>query len=334
GQRSCIGRGFALQEATLFLAMMVQRFDLTPAEPDYQLQIKQTLTIKPEHLYIHATRRDTTIVAADAAPAAAARNATAPVAANGVPVTVLYGSNAGTSEAFAQRIANDAAQRGYTPTVATLDSHTGKLPAEGLLVVVTSSYEGQPPDNARTFLPWVRELPAGALDGVRYVVFGCGNKDWARTYQAIPIEVDENLERAGARRVLPRGAANARGDFFGDFEDWYAGFWGPVSAEFGHEEAAPTAAPLLEVEFVGATRDPLLRQNRLELGTVVANRELVDMTAAGARSKRHIEIALPAGATYRAGDYLAVLPLNPAGAVDRALGRFGLAYDAQTVIRI
>ena len=38
GQRSCIGRGFALQEATLFLAMMLQRFDLTPADPDYQLK--------------------------------------------------------------------------------------------------------------------------------------------------------------------------------------------------------------------------------------------------------------------------------------------------------
>ncbi|MFC4943703.1 bifunctional cytochrome P450/NADPH--P450 reductase [Pseudonocardia sp. GCM10023141] len=333
GQRSCIGRGFALQEATLFLAMMLQRFDLSPADPDYRLKIKQTLTIKPEGLYVHARRRATTIVAG-AEPAATPRTAAASGEANDIPVTVLYGSNAGTSEAFAQRIANDARQRGYSPTVATLDSRVGTLPTDGLLVVVTSSYEGQPPDNARAFLPWVRTLPAGALDGVRYVVFGCGNKDWARTYQAIPTAVDENLARAGAHRVLPRGEANARGDFFGDFEDWYGGFWGPVSAAFGQDGAAPAASPLLEVEFVGATRDPILRQNKLQLGTIVANRELVDMTAAGARSKRHLEIALPAGATYRAGDYLAVLPLNPAASVDRALRRFGLARDAQTVIRI
>ncbi|GAA3352434.1 hypothetical protein GCM10020366_02060 [Saccharopolyspora gregorii] len=33
GQRSCIGRGFALQEATLFLAMLLQRFDITAADP-------------------------------------------------------------------------------------------------------------------------------------------------------------------------------------------------------------------------------------------------------------------------------------------------------------
>ena len=63
------------------------------------------------------------------------------------------------------------------------------------------------------------------------------------------------------------------------------------------------------------------------------NRELVDL-GAGGRSKRHVEIALPAGQTYRAGDYLAVLPLNPAAAVDRALARFGLSYDAQAVVRL
>ncbi|WP_366521101.1 hypothetical protein [Lapillicoccus sp.] len=58
------------------------------------------------------------------------------------------------------------------------------------------------------------------------------------------------------------------------------------------------------------------------------------MDASGARSKRHLEIALPDGMTYETGDYLAVLPLNPTLAVDRALSRFDLAYDAQTVIRI
>jgi cytochrome P450/NADPH-cytochrome P450 reductase len=72
---------------------------------------------------------------------------------------------------------------------------------------------------------------------------------------------------------------------------------------------------------------------------VVENRELVDLDAGRnldrtPRSKRHVEIALPAGSTYRAGDYLAVLPLNPAAAVDRALARFGLAYDEQAVVRI
>ena len=59
--------------------------------------------------------------------------------------------------------------------------------------------------------------------------------DWARTYQAVPNAIDAKLEGP----VLPasaRGEANARGDFFGDFDDWYAGFWGPVGAAFGQSD--------------------------------------------------------------------------------------------------
>ena len=333
GQRSCIGRGFALQEATLFLATLLQRFDVSPAEPNYQLKLHQTLTIKPEGLHMFARRRARKIVSAGST--AAAQTVAAPVlqmAANGVPIRVLYGSNAGTAQAFAQRIANDAQARGYTASVDTLDSATGHLPTDGAVVIVTSSYEGQPPDNARAFVSWAQTLSPGALDGVRYAVFGCGNKDWARTYQAVPKAVDEALAGAGARRLVERGEANARGDFFGDFEDWYDDFWAPIGVEFDQQAPAPAPTAALQVEFVGGARDPIIRHNGLALGTVVANRELVDMSRPGARSKRHVEIALPTGMTYRTGDYLAVLPLNPVAAVDRALSEFELAYDAQVVL--
>lgn len=332
GQRSCIGRGFALQEATAFLAMLLQRFDLSPADADYELDIRQALTIKPEGFYMLARRRDTVVVAADGDEAEHQRPVrTAP--ANGVPVTVLYGSNAGTSESFAHRVANDARRRGYTATVGTLDSVTGRLPGKGLVVVVTASYEGKPPDNARTFVPWLAGLGDGDLTGLRFAVFGCGNKDWARTYQAVPKEVDAGLARAGAHRVVERGEANARGDFFGDFDDWYDGFWDTVDGEFGQRSEAHAEAPVLRVEFAGTVNDPLVRQHHLEQATVVANRELADTSAPRAKSKRHIEIALPDGVTYRPGDYLAVLPLNPPAVVDRALDRFDVDYDSAVVVR-
>src|SRR5262249_29628959 len=150
----------------------------------------------------------------------------------------------------------------------------------------------------------------GALAGRRYAVFGVGNRDWARTYQAIPTKIDQTLAALGAERLVERGEANARGDFFGDFDRWYADFWTRIGAAFGQEARAVPAGPLLEVQFVAGVRDPLLRQNRLAVGMVVENRELVAIDRPGARSKRHVEVALPDGQSYRAGDYLAVLPLN------------------------
>ena len=92
-------------------------------DPTYTLQLKQTLTIKPKDFYIHAIPRkdkpriiaapSTVISQAMGIPSGggsplASRNTEKP----GQPLYVLYGSNTGSSEAFAQRIASDAASHG------------------------------------------------------------------------------------------------------------------------------------------------------------------------------------------------------------------------------
>lgn len=342
GQRSCIGRGFALQEAQLVLTLLLQRFELSLADPGYELTVKETLTLKPDNFWVRLRLRtdapfahlgqSTTAPDGGASTAASSTStATQPaVASHGTPLRILYGSNAGTSEAFAGQLAQTGTRLGYATTLAPLDDAAHDLPTDGAVLVVTASYEGQPPDNARTFVPWVQGLEPGALEGVRFAVFGCGNTDWARTYQRIPTIVDEAMAGAGATRVIERGAGNARGDFFGDFDAWAEQLWPALAEQLGLDAqltAAPTAQ--LQVEVVGPGREPLMREAGMQLGTVVANRELVDMSKPGARSKRHLEIALPAGATYRSGDYLVVLPLNPVPVIDRALARFDLAYDTR-----
>ena len=341
GQRACIGRPFAMQEAVMLIAMILQRFDLIEHDPSYQLSVAETLTLKPAGFRIRVKRRGmasfdrsrTSAVAAVATPArAAAPMPRAAGAKASVPLLVLYGSNTGSSEAFAERIASDAAAQGYAAQAAPLDTHTGKLPTDGAVAVVVASYEGQPPDNARQFVGWLDSLKPGDLAGVKYTVFGCGNRQWARTYQAIPKHVDAQFEAAGATRVKARGETDASGDFFGAFDEWSAGLWADLAGALGTElQTAPTGAQL-QVEVVKAGRSAILRQGDLQHGTVVENRELVDMSHKLGRSKRHIDITLPAGMTYRAGDYLAVLPTNPPGNVMRALRRFNFAADSHVVL--
>jgi cytochrome P450/NADPH-cytochrome P450 reductase len=168
---------------------------------------------------------------------------------------------------------------------------------------------------------------------VRFAVFGCGNRQWARTYQAVPKRFDAALEAAGAVRIRPRGETDAGGDFFGAFEEWYGGLWADFGRALGKQvQAAPTGTQL-QVEHIKAGRTAILRLGDLQHGEVIENRELVDLASPLGRSKRHIDIALPEGMSYRAGDYLAVLPHNPIGSVMRALKRFNLASDSQIVIR-
>jgi len=334
GQRACIGRAFALQEATLVLAMMLQRFELSEPSP-YTLKIKETLTLKPAGLQLRARIRRPVSRSLSTRPAeATAAAAAAPSAAfHGTPLLLLYGSNSGASEAFARRIASDGQARGYAARVMPLDDATGRLPREGATVIVTASYNGQPPDNARAFCAWLGGVPAAALSGVRFAVFGCGNRDWTETYQAVPQRIDAGLREAGAQALLDRGEADARGDFFGDFERWYAPLWDALGAALGVAAVDVASEPLYRVEVAPSGAMDLARQNRLDLATVLDNRELVDLSSPFGRSKRHLEFALPPGTSYAAGDYLAVLPENHPELVERAARRFGVRTDAALLLR-
>lgn len=335
GQRACIGRAFALQEATLVLGMMLQRFHLVQPEP-YALQIRETLTLKPQGLKLRARIRQPVsrplATRPSPTPATPVNPSSGATQAHGTPLVLLYGSNSGASEAFARRIASDGLARGYSAQVAPLDEYVGKLPKQGAVFIVTASYNGQPPDNARAFDAWLSKVPEGSLLGVRYAVFGCGNKDWSATYQAIPKRFDEQLHRAGAQALLPRGEADARGDFFGDFEHWYAPLWDGVGEALGVSSREVASGPLYTVESVPSASLELVKQNKLELATLVANRELVDLDSPFGRSKRHLEFALPQGVTYAAGDYLAVLPENHPELVERAARRFNVRPDAAVVL--
>lgn len=338
GQRACIGRAFAMQEAQLVLSLILQRFDLFEHDPAYQLRIKETLTLKPEGFFIRARRRNPAATPARVPAPIASRRPTQTVAnaadsrGTSTPLLILYGSNAGSAEAFARRIASDARNQGFVAEIDTMDARVGRLPTSGAVVIVTASYEGLPPDNAKQFVAWVQGLPAGMLAGVRYGVFGCGHRDWVRTYQAIPTKVDAGLESAGATRILPRGEADAGRDFFGDFEAWYGTFWITLAEVFGKTAQSVANHALLEMELLRESRASRLGQSELNTGVVIENRELVDMSVPNARSKRHLKIQLPEGETYRAGDYLAVLPTNPDINVTRVLKRFGFAADQQVIL--
>lgn len=350
GQRACIGRQFAMQEATLALAMILQRYRLID-HTDYQLKVKETLTLKPDGFKIklrkrtdaeRATSQEDSIAVqpkkAEVPPQITWTTEHAPQ--HHTPLLVLYGSNMGSSEELAQRIAGDGEAQGYVTTVAPLDDHVGKLPQEGGLVIVTSSYNGKPPDNAVRFCEWLEtDEFAAACQGVRYTVFGCGNRDWATTYQAIPQLIDSKLAAAGATRLYARGEADARDDFFGDFQSWYEPLWAELATAFGlNDPGTPPAAkaPLFQVELVSAKHaNPFIAGFGAQPMRVLQQRELQNHSGdhPSTRSTRHIELALPEGVTYQTGDHLGVIPRNHLPLVERVLTRFGLDKDVVIQLR-
>lgn len=351
GQRACIGRQFAMQEAVLVLAMLLQRFEFDDYL-SYELKIKDSLTIKPDGLVIKVRRRlsqDTgsvpSVIISSPQPEPAVQSAPR-LRRSGdghdTPLTVLFGSNLGTAEGVANKIAQDGSDRGYAVTVGTLDAHTGDLPHAGALVVVCASYNGRPPDNAERFCRWIDDAatPADAASGVAFSVFGCGNMDWASTYQAVPHLLDEQLAAHGAVRVRDRGEGDARADFDGQFSDWYAGLWSALDEQLGLSTAPDPSTvstePRLRLTMTNRqTTNPAVVSYRAQPSTLVANRELLHGgrdPETGGRSARHLELQLAEGQEYAAGDHLGVLPRNNVDLIRRVMARFGL--DAGTYLTI
>lgn len=342
GKRACIGRPFAWQEALLAMAILFQNFNFTMVDPNYHLEIKETLTLKPDHFNMRAALRHGMTptelehhLAGNRVGDQGSRQVkgkAAPEAGKGKekPLAIYYGSNSGTCEALAQRLASDAPGYGFGATsIGPLDQAKQNLPKDQPVIIVTASYEGQPPSNAAHFVKWIEGLSGTELDGVSYAVFACGHRDWTETFHRIPKLVDATLEKRGGERLVPMGSADAAtSDMFSDFEAWEDDvLWPALKEKYGAGgEPADSPPGLLQVQ-VTSPRKSTLRQD-VEEALVVSTKTL---TRSGP-PKKHIEIQLPTGMSYKAGDYLAVLPLNPKATVARVFRRFQLAWDAAVKI--
>ncbi len=347
GQRACIGRGFAMHEAALALGMILQRFKLIDVNR-YQMVLKETLTIKPDGFKIKVrprTERDRGAYVGRSASASVVSAATAPRArarpGHNTPLLVLYGSNLGTAEELATRVADLAEVNGFATKLAPLDEFVGKLPEAGGVLIFCASYNGVPPDNATQFAKWLGgELPKDAFAKVRYAVFGCGNSDWAATYQSVPRMIDEQLAAHGARSVYARGEGDARSDLDGQFESWFAAAAPAAMKEFGVDSNFSRSAddePLYRIEPVAPSAvNTIVAQSGVAAMKVQANSELQNKVGPDAsdRSTRHIEVQLPPNMSYRVGDHLSVVPRNDPALVNSVARRFGFLPADQIRLQV
>ncbi|MCR8993782.1 cytochrome P450 [Brevibacillus laterosporus] len=344
GQRACIGMQFALHEATLVLGMILQNFELID-HTNYQLSIQQTLTIKPEEFYIRVKqRKKQKLDQSSQEPEVGAVNIrgtdsrweqikTSIARVNHASLLILYGSNLGTAERTARELSTNAGSLGIRSEMAPLDDWLGKLPKEGVVLIVTASYNGKPPNNARKFVQWLEGVEAGALQGVTYAVFGCGDRNWANTYQDVPRFIDEQLTLKGAKRLSLRGEADTSGDFEKQLEDWQKRMWLDVMETFIlQENLEEKDHGTLTIQFMNDLSDvPLALKYNAVYAYIKENQELESANCG--RSIRQVEITLPDGLSYQEGDQIGVLPKNRKEHVERILQRFGLNGNDHLIMR-
>ncbi|KPM34016.1 Bifunctional P-450:NADPH-P450 reductase [Neonectria ditissima] len=340
GIRGCIGRAFAWQESLLVTVMLLQTFNFRLKDPEYELKIKQTLTIKPGDFYMHATLRDhldsvqlgKSLYGNSQPSNGHSKQSEVETKPTATPhaskkMTILYGSDSGTCETMAQALARAAPTRGYDATLSSLDAAVDDLPREQPVILICSSYNGHPPNNAAGFVAWLEGLKSDnhVLKGITFAVYGCGNRDYGPTFHRIPKLLDSELGNNGATRLMDIGLGDVTvGDIFSDFEAWQDDRLWPALGAY----AVGNVDGAFDIKIDRSYRPSDLREDFNE--AVVLTNSVV--TAPSEPEKRTMTLKLPDAVKYTAGDHIAVLPLNDSDTVRRVLRWAKLPWDAVITI--
>ncbi|KAL8614018.1 hypothetical protein ACOMHN_023253 [Nucella lapillus] len=266
-------------------------------------------------------------------------------------VVVFYGSQTGTGEEFATRLAKDASRFGMKGMAADPEECemeelcSLKEVDNNLAIFCMATYgEGDPTDNAQEFYDWL-QVGSGDLEGVNYAVFGLGNKTYEH-FNAMGKYVDTRLEEMGATRVCDLGMGDDDANIEEDFVTWREKFWPTVCEKFGveatgedintrqysltvHQEEEEVAEKVFtgEITRLGSMADqrPPFDVKNPYLAPVTVNREL---HKGGDRSCMHIELDITGSKLrYEAGDHVGVYPTNDLGTVERMGKRLGVDLD-------
>lgn len=279
-------------------------------------------------------------------------------------VAILFGSQTGTAEGFAEVLKKLGRKAGFAAHAIDLEEYDAaeQLPKEKLVIFVMATYgEGDPTDNAVEFMKYLanedESLDAHSLEGIGYTVFGLGNRQYEH-YNSMGRSVDKLMAKYGARRVYNYGEGDDDASLDEDFDDWRENLWKELRKQFiaGAEDAdnqadgnadaknaendglsPPDYEYLVQEIRAPTTSAPSVSSDvRMKASTkhfftaksakVVVNREVRPSTENG--STVHVEFDLrDTGVEYLTADNLAILPENLPANVQRLATRLG--YDLE-----
>lgn len=274
-------------------------------------------------------------------------------------MVVFYGSQTGTAEEFASRLAKEGTKFGMRGVVADpeecemedlteLASLEDDLDGPVLAVFCMATYgEGDPTDNAQAFYDWL-QAGDGSVNGLRYAVFGLGNSTYEH-YNEMGKIVDKKLADMSGKRIHVLGLGDDDANIEDDFITWKEAFWNSVCSEFKLEALGDDfsmrqyeASVLKEGDykpervFSGevarlrsyVTQRPPFDVKNPYLSPIVVNRNLHSQDSD--RYCMHVELSIAdSRIRYDSGDHVAIYPTNNTDLVNR-IGQL-LDLDMDTV---
>lgn len=309
------------------------------------------------HLALHAN--------GGGAKAGKTRNIIEKMEESGKNCVIFYGSQTGTAEDYASRLAKEGKSRfGLETMVVDLEEYDydnlDQFPEDKVAMFVLATYgEGEPTDNAVDFYEFITsEEPSFSnsndppLGNLTYVAFGLGNNTYEH-YNSMVRNVDKALEKAGAHRVGEAGEGDdGAGTMEEDFLAWKDPMWAALAEKMGLEEREAVYEPIFgiverdnltkdspevylgepnKMHLEGSARGPFNAHNPY-IAPIVESKEIFNVKD---RNCLHLEVDISgSNLSYQTGDHIAIWPTNPGQEVDEMLNILDLKDKKDAVISV
>ncbi|TXT11153.1 hypothetical protein VHUM_01904 [Vanrija humicola] len=285
----------------------------------------------------------------------------------GKRAAVFFGTQTGTAEEYAIRLAKEAKSRfGISSLVCDPEEYDfnklDQVPSDKAVIFVLATYgEGDPTDNAQPLFEFILEenvefSQGSSLENLNYVIFGLGNRTYEH-FNETARQLDRRLQALGAHRIGERGEGDDDKALEEDYLSWKDGMWTEFAKRLDVEEGGAGDVADFVVTEVDSVAPEKVFHGELSARALVASanksttpsgsydaknpypapvatsREL--FAVSGERNCVHIEFDISGtGISYMHGDHVGVWPSNPDSEVERALAVLGLSDKRHTPIAV
>lgn len=242
-------------------------------------------------------------------------------------VTILFGSQTGNAQRLAQSFSKQLLGRELKVTLSSMSDFKPKdlKKVEDLLIVVSTTGEGVPPDNALPFYEFLHGRKAPKLEGLRFAVLALGDTSY-EFFCKPGKDFDQRLEELGGERICER--VDCDGDYDESAAEWFANVLSSIGG--GEQQATPAAAAsgaVLTISSDGQLTEEIgySRVNPFEAEVL----ENLNLNGRGSDLEtHHLELSLEgSGLQFEPGDSLGIFPKNHPVLVDALIDEMGWNSD-------